>query len=51
MLESITFLLLILFVLLIVVIWVVGYIGEKQYDDIKEEIKKLNDKINQLTKD
>ena len=51
MLESITFLLLILFVLLIVVIWVVGYIGEKQHDDIKEEIKKLNDKINQLTKD
>ncbi len=51
MLELITFLLLILFLLLIVVIWAVGYIGEKQHDDIKEEIKKLNDKINQLIKD
>ncbi len=51
MLESITFLLLILFVLLIVVIWVVGYISEKQHDDIKEEIKKINDRIDQLIKD
>ena len=51
MLELITFLLFILFLLLIVVIWAVGYIGEKQHDDIKEEIKKLNDKINQLIED
>ena len=41
-----------LFLLLIVIImWTVGYIGEKQHDDIKEEIKKLNDKIDQLKKD
>lgn len=51
MLELITFLLLILFLLLIVVIWSVGYIAEKQHDDIKEEIKKLNDNINQIKKD
>lgn len=40
---------LIMFLLLIVVIWAVGYvsyISEKQHDDIKEEIKKLNDNIN-----
>ena len=45
---------LILFLLLIIVIWAVGYIcyiSEKQHDDIKEEIKKLNDNINQLIKD
>lgn len=42
---------LIMFLLLIVVIWAVGYISEKQRDDIKEEIKKLNDNINQLIKD
>lgn len=36
--------------LLIVFIWVVGYISEKQHDDIKKEIKKLNDKIDQLKK-
>lgn len=41
----------ILFLLLIVFIWSVGYISEKQHEDIKEEIKKLNDKINQLKKD
>ena len=41
----------ILFLLLIIFIWTVGYISEKQHDDIKEEIKKLNDKINQLKKD
>lgn len=42
---------LIIFLLLIVAIWVDSYISEKQHDDIKEEIKKLNDKINQLKKD
>jgi len=31
-----------IFLLLCVVIWTVGYIGEKQYDDIKDEIEKLN---------
>lgn len=51
MIEQIILFLLILFLLLIVVIWAVGYIAEKQHDDIKEEIKKLNDKINQLIKD
>lgn len=48
MIELITLELIILFLLLIVVIWAVGYINEKQHDDIKEKIKKLNDKINQL---
>jgi len=42
---------LIMFLLLIVVLLTVGYIGEKQHDSIKEEIKKLNDKINQLIND
>ena len=45
---------LIMFLLLIVVIWAVGYvsyISEKQHDDIKEEIKKLNDNINQFKKE
>ena len=42
---------LILFLLLIVFIWTIGYISEKQHDDIKEEIKKLNDKIDKLNKD
>lgn len=45
---------LIMFLLLIVAIWAVGYvsyISEKQRDDIKEEIKKLNDNINQIKKD
>ena len=51
MIEQIILFLLILFLLLIVVIWTVSYIAEKQHDDIKEEIKKLNDKINQLIKD
>lgn len=49
--ELITLELIILFLLLIVVIWAIGYISEKQHNDIKEEIKKLNDKINQLKKD
>lgn len=42
---------LIILLLLLVYIWAVGYIGEKQHDDIKEEIKKLNDKIDKLKKD
>jgi len=42
---------LIMFLLLIVTIWAVGYISEKQHDDIKKEIKKLNDKIDKLIKD
>lgn len=45
MIELINSMLLVVFILL------VGYISEKQHDDIKEEIKKLNDKINQLKKD
>lgn len=35
----------------IFIILLVGYISEKQHNDIKEEIKKLNDKINKLKKD
>lgn len=34
---------LIMFLLLIVTIWTVGYISQQQHDDIKEEIKKLNE--------
>ena len=40
-----------MFLLLVVTICTVGYISQAQHDDIKEEIKKLNDKINQLKKD
>lgn len=40
----------ILIIILLVLTWLVGYISEKQHDDIKEEIKKLNDKINKLKK-
>lgn len=42
---------LIKFFSLLVFIWAIGYISEKQHDDIKDEIKKINDKINQLIKD
>ena len=45
MIELINLLLILIFILC------VGYISEKQHDDIKEEIKKLNDKVNQLKKD
>ena len=44
MIELINLLLLLGFIL------AVGYISEKQHDYIKEEIKKLNDKIDQLKK-
>lgn len=38
------------FLCLLVFIWAVGYISEKQHDDIKKEIKELNDKIDRLNK-
>lgn len=42
---------LIKFFTVLVFILAIGHILEKQHDDIKEEIKKLNDKIDQLKKD
>lgn len=41
---------LIMFLLLLVFILSISYIGEKQHDNIREKIKKLNDKIDQLNK-
>lgn len=37
-----------IFLLLCVVIWTVGYIGEKQHDDIKDEIEELNIKLDKI---
>lgn len=37
-----------IFLLLCAVIWTVGYIGEKQHDDIKDEIEELNIKLDKI---